>query len=129
LNPADILGMEQRRESRFAASQSVVVTVLDRQARQQAALVKNASSRGLAIQVPNAIAPGTAIQIEFENSMVPAEAVYCRGGPDSWLVGVELDPVLCSLSQLGRKLQELSDGVEVGTPVRARLGKQKMPRP
>ena len=121
--------MEQRRESRFAANQSVVVTVLDGQAKQQAALVKNASSRGLAIQVSNAIPPGTAIQIDFEDSMVPAEAVYCSGGPDSWLVGVELDPALCSLSQLGRKLQELSDGVEVRTPVRVRVGKRKMPRP
>src|SRR5690348_8909436 len=103
--------MEQRRESRFAACQAIMVTVLDGQAKQQAAVVKNASTRGLAIQVAKAIAPGTNIQIECEDSMVPAEAVYCSGGPDSWLVGVELDPVLCSLSQLGRKLQELSANV------------------
>jgi hypothetical protein len=121
--------MDQRREPRFATNQSVVVTVLGEHARRETAVVKNASARGLAIEVPGPIAPGTALKIEFEDSTVLGEAVYCGGGPDSHLVGVELDQVICSLTQLGRKLQEFADGRNVRTASGARLEKQNTPIP
>ena len=70
--------MDQRREPRFAANQSITVTLLGKDARTENATVRNASSRGLAIALPNPIAPSTALKIEFEDSFVLGEAVYCR---------------------------------------------------
>lgn len=107
--------MEQRKEPRFAANQSITVELLGKDARTETATVKNASSRGLAIELPNPIVPGTALKIDFEDSFVLAEAVYCHGESDSYLVGVELDQVLCGLSALGRKLQEFADPRTVTT--------------
>ena len=108
--------MDQRREPRFTANQSIIVTLLGKEARTEAAIVRNASSRGLAIAIANPIAPCTALKIGFEDGFVLGEAVYCRREPDSYLVGVELDQVLCGLRALGRKLQEFADPENVRTP-------------
>src|SRR5208337_4302471 len=89
--------------------------------RTESAIVRNASSRGLAISLPNPIAPCTALQIEFEDGFVLGEAVYCRGESDGYLVGVELDQVLCGLSALGRKLQEFADSRRIRMADGARL--------
>jgi len=51
------------------------------------------------------IAPGTAIKIEMEDSMILGEAVYCREESKRYVVGVELNQVLTGLAELGRRLQ------------------------
>ncbi len=101
-------GMEQRREPRFEADQAVAVTLLGPTEMKQAARVKNASGRGLALEMRSPVAPGTALKIEIEDSVVLGEAVYCRSAKDLHLVGVELDQMLCGLTELGRKLQEFA---------------------
>ncbi len=100
--------MEQRREPRFTTDQPVTVTVLGPCEQRHEAKVKNASGRGLALEMPEAVAPGTALKIELDDSVVLGEAVYCRREPESHLIGVELDQVLCGLTELGRKLQEFA---------------------
>lgn len=109
--------MEQRREPRFEAEQEVAVTVLGECEVQQVAKVKNASGRGLALEMPGPVAPGAAIKIQFDDAVVLGEAVYCRRSPDACLVGVELDQVLCGLTELGRKLQEFATGETSGRQV------------
>ena len=101
--------MDQRREPRFAANQPITVTVLGDKTKSLPAIVRDASSRGLAIEVGMAIEPLTSLEIEFEGSFVLGEAVYAREQPANWLIGVELDQVLCSLSALGRRLQEFAE--------------------
>jgi hypothetical protein len=101
--------MDKRREPRFEADQAVTLTVLGDCPSKQPAIVRNASSRGLAIEVSHWIPPGSALKIEFDDSVVLGEAVYCRNGTGKHLVGVELDQVLCGLTELGRKLQEFSE--------------------
>ncbi len=102
--------MEHRREPRFETDQIVAVTVLGEREVRRSARVKNASGRGLALELPCAVAPGTALQIHFDDAVVLGEAVYCRAGQDLCLVGVELDQVLCGLTELGKKLQEFAPG-------------------
>jgi hypothetical protein len=119
--------MDQRREPRFAANQSVAVTVLCEPARHEVAVIKNASGRGLAIEFTEPIEPGTALKIELEDSMILGEAVYCSGQAGRHLVGVELDQVLCGLSQLGRKLQQAFEPRIVTKAVDERLAPQNTP--
>lgn len=121
--------MDQRREPRFEANQPITVKLLGKDARTESATVRNASSRGLAITLPHPIAPCTALQIEFDDGFVLGEAVYCRGESDGYLVGVELDQVLCGLSALGRKLQEFADSRRVRTTDDARLEAPPAPTP
>ncbi len=100
--------MEQRREPRFEAEQEVRVTLLEKDQSSHAAVVKNASARGLALQMGAPAVPGAAIKIELDDAVILGEAVYCRADGDSYLVGVELDQILCGLSELGKKLQEFA---------------------
>jgi hypothetical protein len=129
LSPIRLLSMDQRREARFAANQPITVKLLGKDARTETATVKNASSRGLAIELQNPIAPCTALRIEMEDSFVLGEAVYCRREPDGWLVGVELDQMLCGLSALGRKLQEFAHPQNVRTAGDQRPERPPVPAP
>jgi predicted acetyltransferase len=54
------------------------------------------------------VAPGTALKMEFEDSMVLGEAVYCNGDHGSYLLGVQLDQMLCGLLELRHRLQEFA---------------------
>ena len=100
--------MDKRREPRFVADQPVVVTVLGDHETQHPARIRNASGRGLSIDMASAVPPGTALKIELEDAIVLGEAVYCQGGPEAYLLGVELDQMLCGLSELGKRLQEFA---------------------
>jgi hypothetical protein len=122
--------MDQRREPRFVADQSVVVTVLGDHEIQHAGRIRNASGRGLAIDMPCAVPPGTAIKIEFDDSILLGEAVFSKGGQGSYLLGVELDQVLCGLSELGRRLQEFAteeSGTEAAYAVNHRRRQDHQP--
>jgi hypothetical protein len=109
--------MEQRHEPRFVADQSVVVTVLGEHETQHSATIRNASGRGLAIEMPISLLPGTALKLEFEDSIVLGESVYCRSGPGSYLLGVQLDQMLCGLIELRSRLQEFAPREASGTEV------------
>lgn len=100
--------MEQRRGPRFSTDQPVEVTIFGIEETRYCGRIINASRRGLAIELPEEIVPGTALKIEIDDSMVLGEAVYCRNAGMVHLVGVELDQVLCGLAELGRKLQEFA---------------------
>jgi hypothetical protein len=119
--------MDNRREPRFEADQVVGISVLAECEAQLEARVKNASGRGLAIETSGPILPGTALKIEFKDTVVLGEAVYCRDGKGSYLVGVELDQVLCGLTELGKKLQEFAgldaSGGQVPQPLNDGNGK------
>ena len=105
--------MDQRREPRFQANQSVIVTVLTEQPTRVVARVRNASGRGLGLLVPCRVEPGAPIRIEIEDSIVLGEAIYCRPEQDGCFVGVELDQVLVGLTELGRHLSAFAPEVQL----------------
>jgi hypothetical protein len=109
--------MDQRQDPRFTADQPVVVTVLGERETQYAARIRNASGRGLAIEMPSAVRPGTALKMEFADSIVLGEAIYCQGGEGAYLLGVQLDQMLCGLTELRERLQEFAVEEPSGTKV------------
>ena len=125
--------MDQRREPRFVAEQAVAVTVFGAQEMRQSAIVKNASARGLALEMSEPVPPGTALKIEFDDGAVLGEAVYCRSTPGSHLVRVELDQVLCGLTELGKKLQEFAEAAgpacQASYVLKPRPGRNLQPPP
>ena len=61
------------------------------------------------------VAPGTAVKIEFEDSLLLGEVVYTRALENSLLVGVRLREALRGLRELARASLEYA-----GAPDRAR---------
>ena|SRR5579871_6011763 len=100
--------MDQRREPRFSADQPVRVTVLGEHPSQYSGRIRNASHRGLALEVAAAVEPGTPIKMELEDTIVLGEVVYCNSDPHGCLLGVQLDQMLCGLTALRERLQELA---------------------
>jgi hypothetical protein len=101
--------MNQRREPRIELKQPVAVTVLATPPARHTAKTRNACGRGLALEMPVPLAPGTAIRVEMNDSMLLGEVIHCRNGSSEYLVGVELDQVLTGLTELGKRLQEFAD--------------------
>jgi hypothetical protein len=96
--------MDKRREPRFQADQPVVVTILIEPQVRLDARVTNASGRGLGLVTDSPVPSGAPLRIEFEDSIVLAEAIYCRAEREGHFVGVELDQVLVGLTELARNL-------------------------
>ncbi len=53
--------------------------------------------------------------MEFEDSIVLGEAVYCKGEEGAYLLGVQLDQMLCGLTELRARLQEFASEEPSGT--------------
>jgi len=122
--------MDLRREPRIAAEQTVVITVLGEHETHQNGRIRNASGRGLAIEAEAAIPTGTALKIDLDDAILLGEAVYCKAVDGSYLLGVELDQVLCGLTELGRRLEEFARDEPPGFDMpRHRISDRRQPRP
>lgn len=100
---AEILNIciNQRSEVRFEVDQAVTVTLLGAEPRRCPGRVKDASDRGLAVELPVPVAVGAALEIDLPDAMVLGEAVYCRQSGNSWIIGVRLDQALTGLANIG----------------------------
>jgi ribulose-5-phosphate 4-epimerase/fuculose-1-phosphate aldolase len=98
--------MNQRREARAVASHSVWITILGTVDNRIPARIRNASGRGMGLEVAQEIGTGSALQIEVEDSLLFGEAIYCRAEKGAYYVGVELEEALHGLAELGEVLRE-----------------------
>jgi hypothetical protein len=92
--------MEQRRETRFTANQVVPVTILGDPEIHRTGIVKNASGRGLGLEMAFPVGIGAALKIHLPDAILLGEAMYCRGQNGSYFVGVEMEHALFGLSEL-----------------------------
>ena len=102
--------MEQRKHPRLEVNQSITVTILGGRAVGVGfpAVVRNASGVGLGLEMAEPVAPGTALKIEFEDSLLLGEVVYTRPLENSTLVGVRLRETLRGFAELARACQVYS---------------------
>jgi hypothetical protein len=104
--------MEHRRENRVPTEQPVIVTVLGDSERRLTAIVKNASGRGLGLISSESVLSGTAVKIEFGDSIFLGEAMYCKTMADGFYLGIELTEVLSGLAALSRMAQVFNEQLE-----------------
>ena len=108
--------MERRREPRFAADQSISVTLLGVPEIRCPARISNVCSWGMAIKMECPAPPGTMLRIEFADGVALGEAVHCREAAGGYYVGITLDHALKSLANLALALEEPSGGAQEETP-------------
>jgi len=77
--------MNQRREPRFPTDRTVAVTVFGTPDTHLQGRIRNAAGRGLGLELATALATGTALKIELEDSILLGEVIYCRK-QEKWLV-------------------------------------------
>jgi hypothetical protein len=101
--------MNQRREPRFEADQSIWITLFGEPEIRLPARVKNVSARGVGLELQGPVAVGTALKIELDDSLLLGEVIYCREDEASSYVGVELEQALFGLRELVRVLNAFED--------------------
>ena len=102
--------MNQRREARFEANQSVAITLFGESDITIPARVKNISGRGIGLELEGPVAPGTAVKIELEDALLLGEVIYCRQDEASCYLGVQLEQALTGLAELSRMVNAFGDG-------------------
>ena len=100
--------MDKRQAPRSLAGQTVAVTVYAEQHCTYSAEVRNASYRGLALFLPNAVKAGTALRVRLADAILLGEAVHCRPEGEGYLVGVRLEQVLAGLADLARVVESFN---------------------
>src|SRR5450756_2301305 len=110
---ADMLFMNQRRETRSEANQPIWITLFGEPDIRLPARIKNVSLRGIGLELQGPVAIGTALKFEVDDSLILGEVIYCRQveascDEDSFYVGVELEQALRGLGDLAEALRAFS---------------------
>lgn len=100
-----MFSMEQRRETRFATDQTVPVTILGDPEIHRTGKVKNASGRGLGLEMAFPVGIGSALKIDLADGVLLGEAMYCRGQNGAYFVGIALEQALLGLCELNEAFQ------------------------
>jgi hypothetical protein len=88
-------GAEQRRSRRISTNDSAVAKILEAGSESlMDARVLDVSAGGVCLQVPQAVRPGTAIQVNLGNTLVKGEVRYCIEADGSFRLGVQIEDVL-----------------------------------
>ena len=101
--------MNQRREPRFEAEESVWMTIFGEPDIRLPARIKNVSARGIGVELEGPVAIGAALKLEIDDGFLLGEVIYCRDDRVSFYVGIELEQALYGLRDLAQTLQDFSD--------------------
>ena len=107
--------MTQRCEPRFAAQQPVMVTIYGDPDLKMAARIRNISGRGIGLEFEVPVAPGTALKVELDDSLLLGEVIYCRSEGASYYAGVELEQAMNGLAELSRIVSAFAELGASGT--------------
>ena len=103
--------MNQRREVRIQANQSVAITLFGESDVEVSALIRNISGKGIGLELQGPVRPGTLIKVDLQDALLLGEVIYCRKDESSYYVGVELEHSLCGLGELSRMVNAFHDAM------------------
>jgi len=72
------------------------------------ALIRNASGRGVGLELNSPLATGTALKIALEDAILLGEVIYCELRDGKWYTGVEVEHALCGLAELAAVLRDFT---------------------
>jgi hypothetical protein len=101
--------MNQRREPRFEIDQPVEITVFGPPELHLPGVIRNASGRGIGVEVSGPLATGSALKISMEDTLLLGEVIYSRPENGNWYLGVQLEHALCGLAELAATLREFTE--------------------
>jgi hypothetical protein len=84
---------ERRKDVRALLNAPLSLRVLDSSARFLEGQLVNVSTKGLKLQVPEALDPGVTVQVRLGSKIIMAEVRYCVAHGQQFHVGVEIQDV------------------------------------
>jgi hypothetical protein len=98
--PADMTGMERRREPRLEIETPATLSRLDTPARPISAVVVNVSGLGLALRTPYPMPSHTPARLDWNGGLLLGEVVYSRREGAGFTLGVSIRHSLHDLAGL-----------------------------
>lgn len=91
---------DQRQTERHQLGQSAIVSVLGTASQLLQAEIRNVSKGGTQLQLPQPIAIGSLLRIEYDNNLILGEVVYCAQKQSVWVAGIRIEHALSGLTAL-----------------------------
>jgi hypothetical protein len=102
--------MERRREPRIEIDHTVQLTVFGTTNVRVPARALDFSGRGLKLAVERAVALGSAVKVETEDSLFLGEVCHCGPAETGFVLGLELQQALVGLRELAILNSRLVEG-------------------
>jgi hypothetical protein len=90
----------RRREPRFELDQPVTVSNLEHMGASLTGRLANFSAYGVRLIMDKKLSPGTMVKVEWGNTMLLGEIIYCNAEGAEFAVGLELEDALYETDSL-----------------------------
>lgn len=97
---------EQRTGQRHQLGCSATLTVIGDPSQILSVEVRNVSLGGTQIRLSQCLQPSTLVRIEYSDTLLLGEVVYCREDPFGWLAGIRVEHGLFGLHALARIMRD-----------------------
>ena len=101
--------MDLRSQLRLEADEPVHVTVLGECEAQLLGRITNYSTNGMALVIDARVSVGTAVKVEWSNTLLLGEVCYCRPVKEGYAIGLLLEHALYNTAELARLAKRLLD--------------------
>lgn len=101
--------MNLRSQPRLQADEVVQVTVLGDREIPLEGRVANYSCYGIRLLIPERVAIGAAVKVEWSNTLLLGEVCYCQPCKGEFAIGMSLEHAIYNTLELARLAQRLLD--------------------
>jgi PilZ domain len=95
---------DQRQAERHQVRLSAIVSVIGTSAPVIRCEIQNISERGVQIWLDQPLQYASLVRIEYDDSLILGEVVYCKQEQAGWLVGIHAEHALFGLTALAHAL-------------------------
>ena len=97
--------LDQRQAPRLQLDQAALVSAVGTSNPVLHGEMRNLSEGGTQIRLDQPLPPSTLVRIEYNDSLLLGEVVYCQQEQSGWLVGVKIEHGLFELTALAAAMQ------------------------
>jgi hypothetical protein len=90
----------RRREIRFEIDQPVTVSNLEHRGTPLEGRLANVSANGIRLMLYRKLDPGTMVKVEWGNTLLLGEIIYCKAEGSEFAAGLELEDALYETDSL-----------------------------
>ena len=99
--------MDSRSQPRLEIDEPVHVTVLGECDTKFLGRITNSSTRGIGLVIDRRVPLGSAVKVEWGNTLLLGEIRYCRPEGDGFAIGLDLEHALYQTEELARLAERL----------------------
>lgn len=96
---------DQRKEQRHAVGHPAILSLVETPGLTLSGEIRDVSIGGTQIRLDQPVAPFTLVRIEYDDSLILGEIVYCLQDQSKWIMGIRAEHRLFGLTALAHSMQ------------------------